>query len=91
MPKFMISVGGVYYPNIVFEFKRKLFSRKNTKDLSLPLPSVHIIGEKDEFKEFLAEHELFSQQPLIITHPGGHQFPKTLKDEDFNKLKEFVR
>ncbi len=55
------------------------------------MKSVHIYGRHDEYKDFMTEHTLFTKDPLVIYHDEGHKFPRVISDEDFTKLKDFLR
>eukprot|EP00352_Strombidinopsis_acuminata_P001225 CAMPEP_0176345012 /NCGR_PEP_ID=MMETSP0126-20121128/5138_1 /TAXON_ID=141414 ORGANISM="Strombidinopsis acuminatum, Strain SPMC142" /NCGR_SAMPLE_ID=MMETSP0126 /ASSEMBLY_ACC=CAM_ASM_000229 /LENGTH=43 /DNA_ID= /DNA_START= /DNA_END= /DNA_ORIENTATION= len=36
-------------------------------------------------------HEYFDIEPIVIKHAEGHKFPRAIEDEDYFKLKEFVK
>ncbi|TNV76126.1 hypothetical protein FGO68_gene3739 [Halteria grandinella] len=59
--------------------------------LCFPVESVHLYGKKDEYLHLMTAHTLFTKNPLVLSYEQGHQFPRALADEDFEKLKDFVR
>ena len=55
------------------------------------MESLHIYGNKDEYKSYMTEHNLYNKDPIVITHEEGHKFPRAINDDDFDKLKIFVK
>lgn len=39
----------------------------------------------------MTEHNLYTKDPIVITHEEGHKFPRALTDEDYDKLKTFIK
>ena len=59
----------------------------------LKAPSIHLKGSKDKFAPQLTIEKLFFPEfnPLVIPYDDGHRFPRSLSDESFSILKNFVR
>lgn len=88
LPKFIVSIGGPYFPTMMVNYKDRQFDQTSFK---IPIESVHFIGLKDQYLKFLSESQLYTKNPLIIKHDETHTFPKRLSNEDFEQLKEFLR
>ena len=55
------------------------------------MPSLHLIGEKDQqLAKLIATHNQFNG-PVVVSFGEGHKFPRTLSDEAFEKVKDFVQ
>ncbi|TNV75816.1 hypothetical protein FGO68_gene12793 [Halteria grandinella] len=85
-PNFLISVGGPYFPYMKFNYQGRDFKQ----DYTLPIDSLHIYGERDEYKAFMTVHKLFSNTPDVIWHEDGHQFPRKLEQKEYEILKGFI-
>lgn len=88
IPRFIISVAGPYFPKMLVEYKGENFSQEK---FTFPIESLHIYGEIDEYKAFMTEHELFTKDPVVVTHAEGHKFPRAFTDDDYEKLTAFVK
>ncbi|CAL5226171.1 g8998 [Coccomyxa viridis] len=79
--KFIVCIGGVIPAPAV------------TSDLlsaPIPVPSLHIVGDRDYIREYsLKLAELF-QKPVIITHRRGHVVPG-LDGEQLQTLQSFLQ
>ena len=73
---------------MVVEYKAQTFTQES---FTFPIESFHIYGHADVYKEFLNAHGFFTKDPVVIFHDQGHQFPRALAEEDFTKLKDFIR
>jgi hypothetical protein len=87
-PRLLISVAGLYFPYMLIDYKGTQYPQSS---YTYPIDSVHIYGQHDEYKEFMTEHTLFTKDPLVLYHDEGHKFPRVLTDDDFAKLKTFLR
>ena len=52
-PKFIISVGGPYFPSMSVNYKHHKFDQTS---FIFPVESVHIIGKKDEYYKYMTEN-----------------------------------
>ncbi|CDW71752.1 UNKNOWN [Stylonychia lemnae] len=87
MPKFLISIGGVFFSDKKVNYKDQKFKQD---DYIFPIDSIHINGIKDEFMDILNESGQF-QNPIVINHQGGHSFPKKMVDKDFQQMLQFMK
>ena len=88
MPSFFLSVGGPYFPKMEFDYKGSSIKQDS---FTFPMDSLHIYGKTDEYKSYMTTHTLFTKDPVVIYHEEGHKFPRSLADEDYEKLKGFVK
>ncbi|TNV76133.1 hypothetical protein FGO68_gene15629 [Halteria grandinella] len=88
LPKFLITFGGPFFPKQEIDYKEKRYKQF---DYKFDLESCHFYGKKDDYLPLMTAHTLFTKEPVIIYHEQGHQFPRSINDEDFLKVKEFVR
>ena len=85
MPFFTISFGGPYFPKMLFRYDGKVYKQD---ELIIPMESLHVYGTKDEYREFMKAHTLYSKEAIIIYHDEGHKFPRSLHEPA--KLTAFI-
>jgi hypothetical protein len=56
----------------------------------LPIPACFLYGDSDEFRESFNAHTVFSSA-AVVHYKGGHSFPRSIPDEGYRELTEFVR
>ena len=85
----MLSFSGGFIPKNKSYYKGNIYTQEGLK---IDTESCLILGKADEYMSmgFIPEAELFSN-PLEIFHEEGHKFPSELTDEDFIKLKDFIK
>ena len=87
-PQFIISVSGPYMSHMKVDYKGEPFTQESFR---FPVESLHIYGDQDEYKKFMTEHELYTKEPVVVVHDEGHKFPRNLSEEEFAKVREFVK
>ena len=86
-PKFHISVAGPVFSYMHVDYKGSWIEEDLT--FKYPLESVHLIGTKDFYKDYMTQPQLYND-PIIINFEDGHRFPKDLSTEEFAPLKDFI-
>eukprot|EP00347_Sterkiella_histriomuscorum_P003042 403365813 len=87
IPKFTISVGGPYFTQHQVNYKQIKF---NQFDYKYDIDSLHIYGDQDELQQNLIEHEIFVNDPIVLRHQGGHNFPRKFDIQRTDKLRRFI-
>ena len=54
-----------------------------------PIESVHLVGTKDFYKDYMTQPALYND-PIVINYEDGHRFPRDLSTEEFKPLKDFL-
>ncbi|OWZ20451.1 hypothetical protein PHMEG_0005122 [Phytophthora megakarya] len=86
--KLVLCVCGVYPQGINV---RELFETHEGEQILVPLPSIHVVGQKDSLyhdslvlKDMYTEHAQGSPLPrLLLEHDGGHKFPTPKRHQKF--------
>ena len=89
LPSFAILFAGPYFPKMMFEFEGESFHESSFPPI--PLETLHVYGTKDEYKEFLTAHTLYSKESVLVYHDEGHKFPRAFAEEEFQKIKDYVK
>ena len=79
-PSFHISVAGPVFDYIHVQYKGQWVE----EDLSFkyPLESVHLIGTKDFYIDFMTQPALY-KDPIVIYYDDRHRFPQDLSTDEF--------
>ncbi|CEG49850.1 Phospholipase/carboxyhydrolase [Plasmopara halstedii] len=85
--KLLLNVCGVYPGGVNV---RELFETQEGHPIMVPLPSIHVVGQKDcLYKDSLLLKDMFIEHPkgssitrLLLEHDGGHKFPTYSRHKD---------
>ncbi|CAI5742940.1 unnamed protein product [Hyaloperonospora brassicae] len=86
--KLALCVCGVYPQGINV---RGLFETHDGKPMLVPVPSIHVVGQKDSlYKESLGLKDMYTPhargsplERLLLEHDGGHKFPSPERHKAF--------
>lgn len=85
--KLLLCVCGVHPGGINVQ---KLFETYEGQPIMVPLPSIHVVGQKDSlYRDSLMLKDMFTEHPndsplsrLLFEHDGGHKFPTYSRHKD---------
>ena len=87
LPSFVITVASPVFPDMKFVYKKETFEQKT--EAHIDIPSVHLIGTKDQYFDKMTANNLFFNSKVVLYHEG-HKFPREIPEEGVNTLTEFI-